>query len=280
MIRLNITFLLLIAVIGNISSQKKELGLNYLLQEKDYDGVILLYDYEKDKLYTSHLNKTDKRVLPASTFKILNTLIFLDLGVVTDTSTVLEWNGKEYKHKGKKIEAWCKDTNLADAFKNSTVWYYKALGNPISLSHYKKVMKKNKYGKIYGRDKEEIDFWNKGNKIGVSARDQIKFLVKLRDNKLKFKVEHQNLVKDLMIVDSTKDYILRAKSGWTETEGSKFRGGLDLGWYIGYIEYVDNSYFFAIRLEKPADVIRETFSRDRIDIAKTALGHQFNILVK
>ena len=240
-----------IALFGNcIFAQEKDLGLKYLLQEFDYEGVIMLYDYENDKLTTSHFNKSEKRVLPASTFKIFNTLMFLELGIVKDTSHVLKWNGKEYKHKGKKVTAWCQDTNLAQAFRNSTVWYYESLSHPISFSVYKKMMKKNKYGKVYGRDKDGNDFWNEGRKIGISAKDQIKFLVKLRDNKLSFNPKHMDTVKDLMVVDQTEDYIFRAKSGWTIGGGSKFKDGNDLGWYIGYVEYEHNSYFFAVRIEK------------------------------
>lgn len=262
---------------NSIFAQDKDLGLRYILQENGYEGVIVLYDYENDKLFTSHINKTNKRVLPASTFKIFNTLMFLDLAIVQDTSDVETWNGKEYRHKGKKISAWCKDTNLADAFRNSTVWYYKKKSKSIMFRTYKKLLKKNKYGKVYGKNKDRLDFWNEGKKIGVSAKDQIKFLVKLKDYRLTFRKTHIDIVKELMVVDQTDDYILRAKSGWTISKGSKFKDGHDIGWYVGYVEYKDNSYFFAVRLEKSLNDLRESFSQDRIDITKSALRHQFNL---
>lgn len=278
MSRLFLSFIITITFCISLFAQDKDLGLNYILQENGYDGVIVLYDYENDKLFTSHMNKTDKRVLPASTFKIFNTLMFLDLAVVEDTSHVEKWDGKEYKHKGKKISAWCKDTNLADAFRNSTVWYYKKKSKAILFPTYKKLMKKNKYGKVYGKTKTRgFDFWNEGKKIGVSAKDQIKFLVKLKDYRLSFKPRHIDIVKELMVVDQTDDYIFRAKSGWTISKSSKFKDGKDIGWYVGYVEYKDNSYFFAVRLEKDLNDHRESFSQDRIDITKVALRHQFQL---
>ena len=44
--------------------------------------------------------------------------------------------------------------------------------------------------------------------------EQVDFLRKLYRNELPFKVEHQRLVKDIMIVEAGRDWILRAKTGW------------------------------------------------------------------
>ena len=279
--RFLLLFFILIGLLSQQSyAQKKVSALKDLMQKEDYEGVIVLYDYNKDGLYTSHFNKTDEKVLPASTFKIFNTLLFLELGIVEDTTHTLPWNGKEYKHKGKKVPSWYKDTNLAEAFRNSTVWYYKALGNPIDFNTYKDLMKKNKYGKIFGRDREVIDFWNEGAKIGISARDQIRFLVKIFEDNSTFKTEHLEIVKELMIEDETDEYILRSKTGWTESPEGSFKNSVDLGWYIGYVEQKENSYFFAVRLEKPLDKRKRNFAEDRKRITKKALKKQFGIDVK
>jgi len=281
----NYRFLLVVFILSGLFpqesfSQKKELALKYFMQEGGYEGVILLYDYNEDQLFTSHFNKTNERVLPASTFKIFNTLLFLKLGLAKDTSYTLPWNGKEYKHKGKKMPSWHKDTNLAEAFRNSTVWYYKALSNPIDFITYKEFMKEHKYGKVFGRDRDAIDFWNEGSKIGISARDQIKFLVRIYENNTLFKTEHIEIVKELMIEDKTEDYILRSTTGWTESPEGNFKKAIDLGWYVGYVEYKDNAYFFAVRLEKPLDKRKKNFGEDRIIITKKALQHQFGIVIK
>jgi beta-lactamase class D len=138
-------------------------------------------------------------------------------------------------------------------------------------------MRKNKYGKVCGSAKDGIDFWNEGKIIEVSAKDQIKLLVKLKDYKLTFQRKHIDIVKELMVVDQTEDYILRAKSGWTVDRCSKYKEGRDLGWYVGYVEYKHDSYFFAVRLEKGVNDTKESFSRDRIGITKSALLHQFGL---
>lgn len=275
--RIFLVFCILIIFSSFSYSQKKEKGLTSILEENGYDGVILLYDYNSDRFFASHLNKSDERVLPASTFKIFNTLMLLDLEIVQDTSFVLPWDGQEEKHKGIKVPRWYKDTNLAEAFRNSTVWYYRTLSKSIPFATYKSFMKKNKYGKVYGRDKGELDFWNKGSKIGVSVKDQIIFLIKLKDYGLTFKKDHIDMVKNMMIQKQTKDYVLRGKTGWTESPSSRLKKGIDLGWYVGYVEYSENSYFFAIRLEKEVEDKRDSFAKDRITIAKEALKVQFGL---
>ena len=270
-------FLFLGTFSASLFSQKDNLAHQFFIQEENLEGVILLYDFNNDRLFTSNTKKSTDRFLPASTFKIFNTLLFLELGIASDTSYTLQWDGSEHKHKGKTVNAWNKDTNLAQAFRNSTVWYYEKLSKLVDFSLYKEYLQDNKYGRVYRKSSSKADFWNYGAKIGMSAKDQIKFLVKIYEGKTNFKSEHVEIVKELMIEEHTNEYILRSKTGWTETPEKKFHESVDLGWYIGYIEYVDNTYFFAIRLEKPLDGDNAKFSKARKSIAKKALRHQFNL---
>lgn len=258
-------------------SQKKDLGLDYLLQNNGYEGVILLYDYNEDEFFTSNVSESKERTLPASTFKIFNTLLFLDLKIAKDTSYSLPWDGTEHKHMDKVIPSWNRDTNLADAFRNSTVWYYKELSRVVDLKLYNKYMKKIKYGKVYGRNKKELDFWNHGKKIGMSAKDQIAFLVRIHDQRTNFQNENVDIVKHLMIEEQNENYTLRSKTGWTKAPETKFKTPKELGWYIGYVEYGTNVYFFAIRLEKPTYLVDNKFGQARKEIGKKALSHMFNL---
>ena len=62
----------------------------------------------------------------------------------------------------------------------------------------------------------------------ISAMEQVDFLRKLYRNELPFKVEHQRLVKDIMIVEAGRDWILRAKTGW------QARVEPQIGWWVGW----------------------------------------------
>jgi len=73
---------------------------------------------------------------------------------------------------------------------------------------------------------------------------------------LPFAKEHQLLVKDMMINEAGKEWILRAKTGW---EGR-------FGWWVGYVEWPTGPVFFALNIDTPermADLYkREAIVRD------------------
>lgn len=50
--------------------------------------------------------------------------------------------------------------------------------------------------------------------LEISAQEQIAFLRKLYRNQLPFKVEHQRLVKDVMIAEAGRNWVLRSKTSW------------------------------------------------------------------
>ncbi len=46
-------------------------------------------------------------------------------------------------------------------------------------------------------------------------------------------------VKDIMLVEQTPDYTIRAKSGLVA----------QIGWYVGYVEQNNNVYFFVTNID-------------------------------
>ena len=71
------------------------------------------------------------------------------------------------------------------------------------------------------------------------------FLQRLYRNELPFRVEHQRLVKDVMIVEAGRDWILRAKTGW------QARLEPQVGWWVGWVEWPQGPVFFALNIEMP-----------------------------
>lgn len=47
-------------------------------------------------------------------------------------------------------------------------------------------------------------FWVEGD-LALSAHEQIRFLQRLYQNKLPFRIEHQRLVKDVMVIEAGSD---------------------------------------------------------------------------
>ena len=70
----------------------------------------------------------------------------------------------------------------------------------------------------------------------------MKFLKRLYENDLPFKIEDMDLVKEIMIEEQNEEYTLRSKTGWSTSLKSQS------GWYIGYVETKDDVWFFATNI--------------------------------
>lgn len=226
-------------------------------------GSTTIYDLKNKKwLYSDSLD-AEKETLPASTFKILNSLIALEEKAIINENEVLKWDGIEKTFFGTKIEAWNKDTDLKTAYKNSIVWFYVELAKRIGRKKYKKYLSKCKYGNKNLSEKGS-DFWNYGD-FGISPKGQIDFLLKLYNNELPFSNSTMDTVKEIMISEQNENYIIRDKTGWTK------HNGIDIGWYVGYLQTSDNVYFFATRITKNINDNKSNFSKARKEITQTIL---------
>jgi beta-lactamase class D len=58
-------------------------------QELGVEGSILIYDLKSDRVFQYNLQHNATAFLPASTFKILNSLISLETGVISDEIAVI-----------------------------------------------------------------------------------------------------------------------------------------------------------------------------------------------
>lgn len=187
--------------------------------------------------------------LPASTYKIPHALFALEHGVVKDEFQVFKWDGNK-----RDFDVWNSDHNLRSSMRGSVVWVYQWIAQRIGEPAAKTYLEKAGYGNADpsgGKD----GYWLDGN-IRITAFEQISFLQKLYANSLPFRVEHQRLVKDIIIVEAGRDWILRAKTGW---EGS-------FGWWVGYVEWSTGPVFFALNIDTPNRMgdlpKREAITRD------------------
>ncbi len=257
-----LVFLLLLStfITLNVSAQEK---FQRYFDACNLSGSTTIFDYKNQKWFYTDSTDALVETLPASTFKILNSLIALDTKAVADENEILKWDGKDRKLSGVSMSAWNKDTDLKTAYKNSTIWFYVELAKKIGRRKYKKVFKKTQYGNQNFKEKG-TDFWNYGN-FGVSPKNQVEFLIKLYQSRLPFSQESIDVVKDIMISEKNDMGTFRDKTGWTQKDN------IDIGWWIGYLTTADNVYFFATRITRPTDSLNQDFSSCRKTITKGIL---------
>ncbi|MGB0563692.1 MAG: class D beta-lactamase [Spirulinaceae cyanobacterium] len=205
-------------------------------QDLDVEGSILIDDLKGDRTYQHNPERNQTAFLPASTFKIPNSLIALESGVITHELAVLTWDGVE-----RSFPVWNRDLNLRQAYKLSAVWFYQVLARRVGHERMQAWMAQLDYGNGAIGSPAAIDtFWLQGE-LRITPAEQIEFLQRLHAEALPFSAQTFATVKDIMIVEQTPDYTLRAKTGWA----------LDaqVGWYVGYLERGEEVYFFATNLD-------------------------------
>lgn len=222
-------------------------------QDLDIEGSIVIYDLNQDLTHQHNPERNATSFLPASTFKILNSLISLETGVIANELSILTWDGVD-----RSIPAWNRDHNMRTAFPASTVWFYQVLARRIGYERMQQWVAAADYGNHNIGNSDAIDtFWLNGD-LRITPQQQIQFLQRLQSNSLPFSDDTLATVKDIMIVERTPDYIIRAKTGWALVG--------EVGWYVGYVEQNENTYFFATNihirdqtdLENRAEVTRRS----------------------
>lgn len=203
--------------------------------EVDVQGSIVVLDARdnSEATYVYNVSRSGRRYSPASTFKIPHSLFALDAGLLRDEFQPIQWDGVK-----RPVEAWNVDQNLRSAMRNSTVWVYERFAKELGDARETAYMRKIEYGNALATG--DKPFWVEGD-LAISSFEQIVFLQRLYRNQLPFQVEHQRLVKDVMVNEAGPDWILRAKTGWTGK----------IGWWVGWVEWPSGPVFFALNMDTP-----------------------------
>lgn len=202
------------------------------------DGTFVLKKINSDTVKVYNFERSLNKYLPASTYKILNSLIALETKVIKDENEIIKWDGVK-----RFYEMWNKDQTLGSAIKYSCVWAYQELARRIGKEKMQYYLDTVKYGNSQmgaGID----NFWLQGD-LRIAAQEQIEFLTKFIKHDLPFSIEHMDIVKNIMLVDSSENYQLYAKTGLT----ARVAEGEQIGWYVGFVEKTTGYWIFAMNLD-------------------------------
>jgi beta-lactamase class D len=217
-------------------------------------ATFVLYEPAADRYRVLDEARARKRFIPASTFKIPNALIGLEVGSIADENEVFHWDGKPKLHP-----EWEHDQTLNSGMKYSVVWMFQEIARRTGKARMKEWMQKLEYGNqdISGG----IDlFWLQGG-LRVSAMEQVAFLHRLAEGRLPATQRAQRLVRQALVIEKTRDYTIYAKTG-TAT------GRDAVNWWVGWIERKGRpEAYFAMNFVPAA----KTVYGDRIEIGRAIL---------
>lgn len=205
-------------------------------QARNLNGTIVIVSRNTGKEYTHNSARSRERFIPASTFKIPNTLIALQEHAVKGTDEIIRWDGTK-----SQIADWNKDQNIQSAFAASCVWFYQELARRVGDEAYRKWLHTMAYGNQKTGSRPD-SFWLDGD-LRISAREQIDVIRSIYERKYPFDDVHYDALKKIMYVKSIDNCAVYAKTGW----GSSVKP--QIGWYVGYIETGADVYFFASNID-------------------------------
>ncbi|OYD07406.1 BlaR1 family beta-lactam sensor/signal transducer [Paludifilum halophilum] len=202
-----------------------------------FEGSFVLYDMQADQYRIYNENKSILRVSPDSTYKIYIALFALESNVITREHSTLKWNGIQYPY-----DAWNMDRNLFIAMHHSVNWYFQDLDKRIQRNDMQAFLKQIGYGNtdLSGGIGQ---YWIESS-LKISPVEQVQLLKAFYTNQFGFKEKHVQTVKDTIRLEEKAGVQLSGKTGTGAVNNKNING-----WFIGYVETKENTYFFATNIQ-------------------------------
>lgn len=202
-----------------------------------YEGSFVLYDMQANQYSIYNKNKSTLRVSPDSTYKIYSALFALESNVITSENSTMKWNGMNYSY-----DSWNRDQSLSTAMKNSVTWYFQELDKRVQKDNIQAYLKQFDYGN-YNLSGGISQYWLESS-LKISPIEQVQTLKYFYTNKLGFKDNNIQTVKDMIKIEEKDGAQLSGKTGTGSVNGKNING-----WFIGYVETAKNTYFFATNIQ-------------------------------
>jgi beta-lactamase class D len=226
---------------NNVDEDK---SLEKYFKENRVTGCFGLYNNATNQFtFYNRSRFTDSSYLPASTFKIVNSLIGLQTGVISSDSMVIKWDGVK-----RSVDAWNKDLSMYEAFRVSAVPYYQEVARRIGKDRMEYWMDTVNYGAglkdTAFRIKTAIDTFWLDNSLKITPDEELGLVKMLYFDQLPFFKVYQEKVKNAMLFENTTQYRLAYKTGLGRKENRN-----RLAWIVGWVEENNHPYFFVLNFE-------------------------------
>jgi len=217
-------------------------------------GTFVLYDVTQHQLIGHNRERAYTPFIPASTFKVANTLIGLSVGAVKSIDEILPYGGKP-----QPVKAWEKDMSLREGIALSNVAIYQELARRIGLERMRDSLVTMRYGNaeigtIFDR------FWLVGP-LKISAVEQTEFLASLAEGTLPFPKTQQEVVQECIRLEQQDNWTLYGKTGWENFPNP------GVGWWVGWVKKGGHVYAFALNI----DIREAADAAKRIELGKASL---------
>ena len=223
-------------------------SLKSFFDQNNVTGTFGLFDNGQGSFTIYNLARfKDSAYLPASTFKIVNSLIGIQTGRISNERMVIPWDGVTRTFSnGDTASEWNKDLTMEEAFRVSAVPYYQEIARRIGKDTMQTWLDSIGYGSKNGQFKigNNLDTFWLDNTLKITPDEQLGLVKKLYFKQLPFQSRAQDIVKKAMLQENNANYKLSYKTGMGYAEN-----GNAIGWVVGWIEENQHPYFFVLNIE-------------------------------
>jgi bla regulator protein BlaR1 len=223
------------------TTEKNITQLNLSSNFGDYTGSFVLYDQSADKWNIYNMEHASTRVSPNSTYKIYDALLGLESGIITPEHSTFTWNGEPCP-----FESWESDQDLTSAIHNSVNWYFQAIDSQAGFQSVKTFLQTINYGNQNTGTNLNL-YWTDFS-LKISPIEQVELLQDFYQNNFHFDSKNIQAVKKSLLLSTTSSGSLYGKTGTGRVNGKDVNG-----WFIGYIETANNTYYFATNIQSSSD---------------------------
>ena len=223
------------------TTEKNITQLNLSSNFGDYTGSFVLYDQSADKWNIYNMDHASTRVPPNSTYKIYDALLGLESGIITPEHSTFTWNGEPCP-----FESWESDQDLTSAIHNSVNWYFQAIDSQAGFQSVKTFLQTINYGNQNTGTNLNL-YWTDFS-LKISPIEQVELLQNFYQNNFHFDRKNIQAVKNALLLSTTSSGSLYGKTGTGRVNGKDVNG-----WFVGYIESDNNTYYFATNIQAPSN---------------------------
>ena len=241
-------------------------------------GAAVVYDAARRRYTVYHREMAQERRSPCSTFKVISSLIALEMGVVDPENSLRQWSRENFWN-----EKWNQDIDFREAFRESCVWYFRQVIDEIGQERMQEELGRLCYGNCDISDWEGrlntnnnnralTGFWIESS-LKISPWEQTEVMERIFGTDSVYSQEALAELKQVMLVaeENHTDIPIYGKTGMGKEQGTVVDA-----WFAGFAQKAEGNIYFCVYLGRTED--KEVSSAVAKDIAiRIVSGYDFSV---
>lgn len=243
----------------SVNKAKMDNEIKVYFDENKSEGCFTMLNNSDGEITVYNMELDTARYAPGATFSMLNSLIALQSGAVTDEHMLVQWDSTL-----RSPNACNTNMNIKEAFGFDCKFFDQAIAKKIGKKSYQYWIDSVAYGNknING----PVDSFWFNHQLKVSPDEQLGLLKKLYFGQLPFRKSVQESVVNMMLKEDNSAYKLYYKVASVAAKNN-----LSIGWVTGWVEENRHVYFFVSLIKNNQS--ESEISNTALSVTKSILKH-------